>query len=238
MKRCGTRGPCPRTVRETPQPAQEVRRAISPTMFPRPAPRKNPARFFCFPAFPIRCRDREKLMRLRIKRHGSRALLRRDGLYHAEFVGLSSRTTVIVPSPADANAKPNSGSKEVASQPSPIAGVASVFPLSASTMAIFLFPPQPANKRRFLRSMDRPVGSSQSVSFQRVLTVSFSDRRPRFRTYLRCSRTPCLFRPLQQIRACHQGRLFQRPRFGGIDSRRGRLCPFSIERKHAFREGS
>ena len=79
----------------------------------------------------------------------------------------------MVPSPAEANAKPNSASNAVASQPSPIAGLATTFPLSASTIAIFLFP-HPTNSRRVFRSIDSPVGSSQSASFHFDLTASFT----------------------------------------------------------------
>src|SRR5580704_6429806 len=81
--------------------------------------------------------------------------------------------TVIVPSPADANAKPSPRSNAVASQPSPMAGLATTLPLSASTIAIFLLL-QPANRRRVFRSIDSPVGSSQSVSFQRDFTTSLT----------------------------------------------------------------
>jgi hypothetical protein len=49
----------------------------------------------------------------------------------------SSLITVIMPSAADANAKPRLASNATASHPSPMAGLASSFRLSESTTAIF-----------------------------------------------------------------------------------------------------
>ena len=88
------------------------------------------------------------------------------------LLGESSRTTLRTPSPVDANARLISGSKPLASTPSPIAGVAITRPVSASTIAIILFP-QPANRRRPLRSIASPDGSSHGASFQRFVTASF-----------------------------------------------------------------
>src|ERR1700674_5675392 len=85
--------------------------------------------------------------------------------------GDSSRTTVSTPSPQEANASPVSSSNAVASTPSPIAGVASTLPVSASTTAIILLS-QPANRRRFLRSMASPLGSSHGARGQRDFTSS------------------------------------------------------------------
>src|ERR1700722_5273165 len=85
--------------------------------------------------------------------------------------GDSCFTTVSTPSPQEANASPVSASNVVASTPSPIAGVARTLPLSASTTAIILLP-QPTNRRRFLRSMESPLGSVQGASGHVAVTSS------------------------------------------------------------------
>src|ERR1700722_9089263 len=88
------------------------------------------------------------------------------------LLGESSRTTLRVPSPVDANARFVPGSKPLASTPSPIGGVVITWPVSALITAIILFP-QPANRRRPLRSIASPEGSSQGASFQRLVIDSF-----------------------------------------------------------------
>src|SRR5205807_7128405 len=57
--------------------------------------------------------------------------------------GESSWTMVNVPSPFELNAKPVPGSKPLASTPLPVGNVVITFPLSESTTAISLLPPQP-----------------------------------------------------------------------------------------------
>src|SRR6202453_2218974 len=86
------------------------------------------------------------------------------------LAGESSCTTVSVPLPPfDANAYLVPGSNASASTPSPIAGVAITFPVSALITAIILLL-QPANKRRFAMSMASPEGSSHGASGQVAVT--------------------------------------------------------------------
>src|SRR5579863_3857752 len=72
--------------------------------------------------------------------------------------GPSSCATVKLPSPVEANARFVSGSKPLASTPSPIGTDATTFPLSALITAIILLS-QPAKRRRDFKSPASPDGS-------------------------------------------------------------------------------
>src|SRR2546423_6922891 len=86
------------------------------------------------------------------------------------LLGLSSWTTVMLPSPFDVKARPVEGSKPAASTPAPTAGDAITLPVIMSTIAIVLLP-HPANKRRLTRSIANPLGSSHAASGQRDSTA-------------------------------------------------------------------
>src|ERR1700730_9056553 len=94
---------------------------------------------------------------------------------------LSSRITVMVPSPLELKINRDSGSKAVASTWSPIGSVVITFPVSAFMTAITLLR-QPMNNRRLGWSMAMLEGASQGAVGQRCSTLR--ERALIFRTRL------------------------------------------------------